>query len=184
MKTSEYLTQQLERYGQRFAEELKLMTPLRNQLALNTNPFDRHTLPGHITASGILIVNKKLLMIFHPFLKKWLQPGGHVEAEETPLEAAHRELFEETGVNGSLHEWHVKNPMPIDINVHLIPANPAKGEPEHMHYDFRYLFTRNDPIRGTGEHDHEVAWKNPDELHEPNLKALIGKLGSENILVR
>ena len=99
-----------------------------DQLALNTNPFDRHTLPGHVTASGIMVVKRKLLMIFHPFIKKWLQPGGHVEADETPVEAAHRELFEETGINGRLHEWHAKNLMPIDINVHVIPANPAKGD--------------------------------------------------------
>lgn len=32
------------------------------------------------------------------------------------------------------------NGIPLDINIHMIPANPAKGEPEHQHYDFRFLF--------------------------------------------
>ena len=181
MKTSQSFIQQLRRYSERYAQESNLIAPLMDQLALNTNPFDRHTLPGHVTASGIMVVKRKLLMIFHPFIKKWLQPGGHVEADETPVEAAHRELFEETGINGRLHEWHANNLMPIDINVHVIPANTAKGEPEHLHYDLRYLFTRKDDVRGKGEHDHQVAWKGPDEIDEPNLKALIGKLKFENI---
>jgi 8-oxo-dGTP pyrophosphatase MutT (NUDIX family) len=30
---------------------------------------------------------------------------------------------------------------PIDIEVHPIPANPAKREPRHQHFDLRYAFT-------------------------------------------
>jgi hypothetical protein len=29
---------------------------------------------------------------------------------------------------------------PIDIDIHAIPANAAKGEPEHWHADFRWVF--------------------------------------------
>lgn len=41
---------------------------------------------------------KELLMIYNKKLGKWLQPGGHIEKDETPLEAATREVFEETGI--------------------------------------------------------------------------------------
>jgi 8-oxo-dGTP diphosphatase len=42
----------------------------------------------------VLLVQRK----YDPFQGKWALPGGHVEAEETALEAAHRELEEETGL--------------------------------------------------------------------------------------
>jgi 8-oxo-dGTP diphosphatase len=39
----------------------------------------------------------KWVLCFHRNRHKWECPGGHVESGETPLEAAKRELFEETG---------------------------------------------------------------------------------------
>lgn len=42
----------------------------------------------------------KTLVILHKRLGTWLPPGGELNAGETPLEAARRELFEETGLAG------------------------------------------------------------------------------------
>ena len=44
---------------------------------------------------------KQVLVIEHRRLKTWLPIGGEVEAGETPLEAAKRELREETGIVGT-----------------------------------------------------------------------------------
>ena len=40
----------------------------------------------------------KWVYCWHTYRKSYEHPGGHVEAGETPMEAAKRELYEETGI--------------------------------------------------------------------------------------
>src|SRR5512139_3613073 len=42
-----------------------------------------------------------ILLVRHKRLAAWLPVGGEIELGETPLEAATRELFEETGLGGT-----------------------------------------------------------------------------------
>lgn len=58
----------------------------------------------HFCASVFVInpKNKKILLVKHSDYDKWLQPGGHIEVDETPEEAAIREIYEETGLKITL----------------------------------------------------------------------------------
>lgn len=58
----------------------------------------------HICTSAILIdpKTKKILLVHHKKLKKWVQPGGHIEDGEDPEEATLREIYEETGLHAEL----------------------------------------------------------------------------------
>ena len=63
----------------------------------------------------------RVLLVKHKRLGTWLPPGGEIEPDETPLQAAHRELFEETGLVGRFA------PAPVDDA--LAGLAPVDGAP-------------------------------------------------------
>ncbi|MFF0474406.1 NUDIX hydrolase [Streptomyces sp. NPDC004284] len=134
----------------------------------------RKTLPGHVTAGAILIgPDGRILHILHNATQKWLLPGGHLEASDgTLLQAAGRELTEETGIPPHVVTPHSQTPLHID--VHPIGANPAKDEPAHQHFDFRFLFrTTADVGELQTEEVSDAAWRDIDEVTDPTLRHLI-----------
>ena len=42
---------------------------------------------------------EEVLLMYNEKLEKWLQPGCHIEGYESPIDAAIREVYEETGIN-------------------------------------------------------------------------------------
>ncbi|UUU37990.1 NUDIX hydrolase [Streptomyces sp. NBC_00162] len=131
----------------------------------------RKTAPGHVTASAVLVrPDGHILHIHHNAIGKWLLPGGHLEpADSTLLQAAGRELTEETGIPPHLITPHGETPLHID--VHPIDANPAKDEPAHQHFDFRFLFrTTADIGELQTEEVSDAAWRELDTISDPNLR--------------
>jgi ADP-ribose pyrophosphatase YjhB (NUDIX family) len=58
----------------------------------------------HFTASAVVLHKDSVLLVHHPRLKAWVPPGGHIEPNELPDEAAVREVLEETGVPVEIRE--------------------------------------------------------------------------------
>jgi 8-oxo-dGTP pyrophosphatase MutT (NUDIX family) len=135
------------------------------------NPFSRSNQLGHITASGLVINNGKALLIFHPYIKQWFQPGGHIDEGEEPIQAAIREVFEETGVVcESLSEFL----DPIDIDLHEIPENPKKGEGAHLHIDLLFILMAIE--EGDSPERIEKAWVPFDQISNPRIQRVLQKL--------
>lgn len=114
----------------------------------------------HFTATAYIIHEDKVLLIPHAKLKKWLPPGGHMEANETPPESACLEVFEETGLqiemipqeNLWVEFWNATSfERPYLCLLENIPAYGPK--PAHQHIDFIYLAR---PIGG--ELSAEARW--------------------------
>jgi hypothetical protein len=63
-----------------------------------TDPMSEHANPVHVTASGIVTGPRGVLLHRHRILGIWVAPGGHIDAGETPWDAAVRETGEETGL--------------------------------------------------------------------------------------
>jgi 8-oxo-dGTP pyrophosphatase MutT (NUDIX family) len=127
-----------------------------------TPVFQRdHFQPGHITASCFIVdvEGSRLLLHRHRRLGKWLQMGGHCEPSETPAVAALREGREESG----LPDLELVVEDIFDVDVHEIPA--AKGEPDHHHFDLRYLARTSAPHAITMQEaeSEELMWVPLDE---------------------
>ena len=122
-----------------------LIKLVNNNINDSSNLFNRKNFEGHITASAFIycIDERKLLLLEHKSLKKFLQPGGHVEiADDRVLDGAKREVLEETGLkNYNITSIDDDVNIPFDIDTHFIPENDKKKEEGHYHHDFRYLFT-------------------------------------------
>lgn len=50
------------------------------------------------TVAVFVVHNSHLILHIHQKLQRWLPPGGHIEPNELPDDAAIREVLEETGV--------------------------------------------------------------------------------------
>ncbi|MGW5864653.1 NUDIX hydrolase [Streptomyces sp. NPDC055239] len=131
----------------------------------------RKTLPGHATAGAILVGDDgRILHILHNATQKWLLPGGHLEhSDMTLLQAAGRELAEETGIPPRVVT--PDSEIPLHIDIHPIDANPAKDEPAHQHFDFRFLFRTTADIGDLQtEEVSDAAWRELDEIADPRLR--------------
>ena len=130
---------------------------------IERHPHDAHrrtTLEGHLTASGLIVDSAFTcaLLTHHRKLGKWLQMGGHCDGDANLAGVALRECIEESGIADL-----AVLPTPFDLDIHPIPARP--GEPEHLHYDARFVV-----VAPTGaqfvvsDESHALAWVRPDEL--------------------
>ena len=99
----------------------------------------RSCAPGHVTASAWIVDHDggRALLTHHRKLGRWLQLGGHVDGEPHVERGAVREAEEESGLRGfTLVQW-ADGIVPLDLDVHPIPARG--NEPEHLHWDVRFL---------------------------------------------
>jgi len=144
-------------------------------------PFDRSCfVPGHITASGVVLdpTRTKCLLVHHPFLHRWLQPGGHLEPGDLDAAAAaRREIVEETGV--TLTETS-SCPL-VGLDIHTIPERG--GVPSHGHYDMTFLFTAASAELNPTHEVTSVAWCAVDDVQrygvdEPFRRSVARALGS------
>lgn len=130
-------------------------------------PFDEEADLVHVTGSAVVVGERGTVLHLHKRLRRWMQPGGHVDPGEAAWEAAHRESEEETGLR-------LRHPDGGPRLIHLDVHEAAKG---HTHLDLRYLLLApdDDPAPPPGESP-EARWYGWDEALAVADDALVGAL--------
>jgi 8-oxo-dGTP pyrophosphatase MutT (NUDIX family) len=137
----------------------------------------RSCAPGHVTASAVVFdaAAERILLTLHPRVGRWLQLGGHCEADdETLAGAALREATEESGIPGLRMD-----PEPLHLDVH--PVTCSLGVPTR-HFDVRFLLrapVAAEPVRS--EESIDLQWwpisqlpgAEPSDLDELITAALV-----------
>lgn len=150
----------LEAYEPSTSAEAEHLTSILELLSTKSSAFDRDEYqPGHVTASAFVVhpLEPAAALMKHRKLGRWLQPGGHVEPDDSGIEAAaRREVREEIGIS-RLSSFGV-----TDVDVHVFPE--TGDQPQHLHLDVRIGFVaHSDRLVDGGESD-GVRWAEFGEM--------------------
>ncbi|MBU3679127.1 MAG: NUDIX hydrolase [Candidatus Kapabacteria bacterium] len=152
----------IDEYEGRFPDESQVITRFRDFVRREPLCFERSTTEGHITGSAWVVDGRSThtLLTHHRKLNKWLQLGGHADGDSDVVNVALTEAREESGID----EVSPLYPFIFDLDVHVIPARP--NEPEHLHYDVRYVVLAAHTNHVVGEESHDLAWVPISQLHD------------------
>lgn len=139
--------------------------PVRNE-----PPNER---PGrHFTVAVFVVWEGKVLLHLHRKLGMWLPPGGHIERDELPDDAAVREVLEETGLRVELvgeKREDVQDPVQLHRPAGVQLENIGPG---HQHIDLIYFAT---PVGPTQIHQSfakdKVGWYAPEDWDKMQVNA-------------
>jgi 8-oxo-dGTP pyrophosphatase MutT (NUDIX family) len=121
--------------------------------------LQRSCTAGHLTGSALVVdaEGRRITLLRHRKLARWLQPGGHADGEANLAATALREATEETGIEG----LRVVVPA-VDLDVHRVEP---PGESPHLHLDVRYLVIAPPAARLRGNHESTgLVWVAPGDL--------------------
>lgn len=113
--------------------------------------------------------SNQFLLVKHKKLGKWVQPGGHIEMNEDPEEAAIRETYEETGLHVEL--VGKRYPRETDfIKPLALQRNAVK--PDHIHIDIIYMAvpTTDENLIFNEKETEGLKWFSLEEILDNNFE--------------
>eukprot|EP00760_Papus_ankaliazontas_P001858 PhM_4_TR10699/c0_g1_i1/m.69270 len=107
----------------------------------------------YLAGCAVVVVDDEVLLVrraafMRTFPHQWVFPGGHAEGSERPLDAALRELYEETGIAAPSSSSSSSSPLVLCPPPSLLalwescyPVEPTSVPPRKAHIVFYYIVT-------------------------------------------
>jgi 8-oxo-dGTP diphosphatase len=139
------------------------------------------TPPKHLVSYCVLVDSEagQVFLVDHRDATRWLPTGGHVEADENPVDTATREIFEELRIEPGFHK--AVGPRPLMVTV---TRTQGQSEP-HVDVSLWFVFDGSDRAAVTPDETEfvEARWWSFDEVggdgpveFDPHLPRFIDKL--------
>ncbi|MBO9325982.1 MAG: NUDIX hydrolase [Roseiflexus sp.] len=133
------------------------------------------------TATTFVVHERRTLLLLHRKLNMWLPPGGHIDPNELPDEAAIREVREEAGL-----EVELLTTGSMLGNVRVLPQPYCilleDIAPGHQHIDLIYFARVRGGVLSPSERETRAArWVTWEELDAPDISEDIRELGRRAI---
>ena len=133
----------------------------------------------HFTCTGFLVQGNKTLLLWHPRLRMWVPPGGHLEPDEDPVTAVLREIGEETGLTAEVlplaQTFAFAYPGQVAPPFTILLEDSAESGQRHQHIDLIYFCRPSDgPPKADPPADTIVAWVAEETLRADRPVELAG----------
>lgn len=130
---------------------------------------------NYVLCSTLYVIHdEKFLLVKHPKLNKWVPPGGKIEPNEMPQDAALRECFEETGLKVEL----VGTPSPLKNGLMTPYGLEYNAATTHCgsHLDFIYFGKiDHESLLDRVKSQEEIEWFSLEEILHLNTFESIAK---------
>lgn len=105
---------------------------------MNTSMAGASSVTRDFTATTFVVEDGRILLLWHRKMQAWLPPGGHIDPNELPDDAAAREVREETGLEVVLlGEQDLWGEVRVLRRPHCILLEDIS--PGHQHIDLIYF---------------------------------------------
>jgi ADP-ribose pyrophosphatase YjhB (NUDIX family) len=133
----------------------------------------------HFTCTGFLVQGNRTLLLWHPRLRMWVPPGGHLEPDEDPVTAVLREIGEETGLAAEVlplgQTFPFAYPGQVAPPFTILLEDSAEAGQRHQHIDLIYFCRPSDsPPKADPPPDAILAWVAEETLRANRPVELVG----------